>query len=273
MKPRILHCVILSALAACSTTRHTPPFGIGSGAILGGGGEAPVAAPLTTAQGPGTAPVPRPPSQAPAPRGQAQPQKRTSTSRWRDRETLLQGFFGANSYETVERSGGGRPTVDGSGEELAQTPVIGGGAQWKLAGERIDLGVEGMLSFSWRSDATAIAVGGGGAAVAVDVDLFVFELYGGPFASMFLGDNLRLYGSAGPLMQWASYEEESVFDDGSSSGFGLGWYARTGIEFMVGTGSMLGFGVRWSDSQVDLGSDGDLDLEGFQVGLTYSYFY
>jgi hypothetical protein len=192
--------------------------------------------------------------------------------RWRQGAPLMQGFFGAVLYEG-ERSGGTRPEVDIEYDDM-QVPTIGGGAQWKLAGDRIDIGVEAMLAFSWRSDATAIAVGGGGAAVAVDVDLFVFDLYGGPFASMFLGDNVRLYASVGPLMQWAEYEESSLFDDGNSSGFGLGYYARTGLELMVGRGSMIGMGVRWSDSAVDLSSEsGDLDLRGVQIALTFSQFY
>lgn len=191
---------------------------------------------------------------------------------WRQGAPLMQGFFGAVMYEG-QRSGGSRPDVDMDYDEM-QVPTIGGGAQWKLAGDNIDIGFEGMLAFSWRSDAAAYAIGGGGAAVAVDVDLFVFDLYGGPFASMFLGDHVRVYASVGPLMQWAQYEESSVFDDGSSSGFGLGYYARTGVELMLGRNSMIGMGFRWSDSSVDLSDgQGDLDITGLQVALTFSQFY
>lgn len=202
----------------------------------------------------------------------SEPEPAQGRPRWRQGAALMQGFFGAVLYEG-ERSGGSRPSVSVDYDEM-QVPTIGGGAQWKLAGERIDVGLEAMLAFSWRSDAAAVAVGGGGAAVAVDVDLFVFDLYGGPFASMFLGDNIRVYASVGPLMQWAQYEESSLLDDGNSSGFGLGYYARTGLEFVLGRNSMIGFGVRWSDSQVDLDSDsGDLDLSGVQLALTFSQLY
>jgi len=191
--------------------------------------------------------------------------------RWEKGHAAMQGFFGASFYDTVERTGGSTPDVDGSDEDASQAPVIGGGGQWKLAGERVDLGLEAMFGFSGRANATAFAAGGMGAAIAVDVDMLLFELYGGPFASVFLGDNARVYASAGPLMQWADYEQDSsvagIDEDGS--GFGTGWYARTGIEFGVGHGTMAGLGVRWSDSTIDLGSDvGDLDLEGFQVVLT-----
>lgn len=191
--------------------------------------------------------------------------------RWQPGEMVLQGFFGANFYQTLEVSGGSGAEVDGSGEDSAQSPVIGGGAQWKLGGEKIDWGIEAMFSFSWRANATAIAVGGGGAAIAVDVDMSLIELYGGPVANVFLSDKTRVYVSAGPLMQWVDYNQGSstagIDDDGS--GFGTGVYARTGIEFTIMPGTMMGLGVRWADSTTDLDGDlGDLELDGFQAVLT-----
>jgi hypothetical protein len=185
---------------------------------------------------------------------------------------LTQGYFGAVLYKG-DRTGGSRPAVSVDDDDL-EVPTFGGGAMWKLGGDNIDMGLEAMMSFGWRADAAAVAVGGGGAAVAVDVDLFVFDLYGGPFISMFLGRSVRAYVSAGPLMQWAQYEEASVFDDGNSSGFGFGYYARTGVEFVLGGGTMIGMGVRWSDTEVDLDNGlGDLDLTGLQIALTFSQMY
>ena len=66
-------------------------------------------------------------------------------------------------------------------------PVLGGGAQWKLAGERLDLGLEALLSFSSRSNLQAFSSSGGTTTVAFDVDLLLVELYGGPFVSKFIG--------------------------------------------------------------------------------------
>jgi hypothetical protein len=183
----------------------------------------------------------------------------------------MHGFFGAAAFEHAEVDGSGGATIDGDAGELDSYPVIGGGAQWKLGGQRMDFGLEGLLSFGWRSDAEAFVVGGGGAAIAIDVDMLVFELFGGPFASMMLGDKLRLYGAAGPLMQFADYAQTGggLADDGS--GFGYGWYARTGLEFALPSRTLIGFAVRWSDSEVDLGGRlGDLELEGVQAVLTVS---
>lgn len=188
---------------------------------------------------------------------------------WSEGQALMQGYLGSSTYSTVSVADG---DIDGDDGDLDTLPVIGGGAQWKIGGERIDFGFEGLLAFSGAANATAIAVGGGGTAVAVSVDMFIFELFGGPFVSVFLGEKLRLYGSAGPLMQWANYDQDSSsFVNDNGSGFGSGWYARTGFEFALASRTLLGFGVRWSDTSVDLGGDlNDLDMEGFQWMVTVS---
>jgi hypothetical protein len=187
---------------------------------------------------------------------------------WKRGQALMQGFFGAQFSTNIERNGGGTPDVEDDDTIL---PVIGGGGQWKLSGDKVDFGLEAMISFAWQANATAVAVGGGGAAVAVDFGLFVVDLYGGPFLSMFLGDKARVYISAGPLFEFADYDQNSINGaiHGSASGFGFGGYARTGIEFFLSRGTMLGMGVRWSKSQVDLSNNlGDLDLEGIQAVIT-----
>jgi hypothetical protein len=190
---------------------------------------------------------------------------------WQLNQPLMQGFLGASMFEHVEVDTGGAVQIDGDEGELDRLPVIGGGAQWKLGGERIDVGLEGMLSFSWRADAKAFAVGGGGGTVVVDVDVLLFELFGGPFASLFLGEKLRLYGGAGPLLQFADYSQSGsgLGDDGS--GFGAGWYARTGLEYALPSRAWIGLGLRWSDTNVDLGGNlGELEIEGVQAVLTVS---
>jgi hypothetical protein len=194
---------------------------------------------------------------------------RPKSQRWRARQEVLQGVLGVTFYDEFEQSGGSAVEIDGGGDTSSQLPLIGGGAQWKLGGEKIDFGIEALLAFGWRSGATAFVAGGGGAAVAVDVDTFIFDIYGGPFASMFLGEKSRVYVSAGPLISWVDYEQETVLASDSGSGFGTGLYARGGIEFAVGGGTMVGVGARWSDSTIDLdGGLGDLDMSGFQAYLT-----
>lgn len=201
-----------------------------------------------------------------------------SSEEWEVGRPLLQGTFGAQRLETLERTGGlGAPLEQ---DNRWQYPVVGGGAQWKLGGRHFDLGLEGLLAFGWRSRGGALAAGGGGLLVAVDLNLFVIELFGGPFLSLFLSERARWYAGAGPLMQFVEYEQRAVPAGGlgedfdrSSSGFGLGAYARTGLEFLITPNTWLGLGARWSDSVVDLGRGmGELDLEGVQFVLTLSNF-
>lgn len=195
-----------------------------------------------------------------------------SGSRWAPGRTMVQGYFGVLNLSDADREGGSIAGAEG-GDDFESIPTLGGGGMYKIGGQRIDWGLEGMLAFSGRANAAAFVAGGGGAAIAVDVDLLVFDLYGGPFISAFLGDRLRAYGAAGGLLQWASWDQDgaAAANSGDGDGFGGGVYARTGLEFLINPGMLLGFGARWSDSTVDLsGSLGDLDLEGVQYVVTVS---
>lgn len=199
----------------------------------------------------------RPPR--PAPQGPLQ---------WQEGQALLQGFVGVADAQKVERTDDPE-SVEG-GSDFDAIPVIGGGGQWKLGGDRVDMGLEGMLTLGGRANGGAIYVGSGGGAVAVSLDLFTLDVYGGPFASIFLGEKLRLYGSLGPVMQWASYHQSGV-DRGSGSGFGYGWYTRAGLEFRLDRDTQIGVGARWADTKASLSdSRGDLDIEGttFFVSLS-----
>ncbi len=194
---------------------------------------------------------------------------------WYPGQALLQGFGGASYLSDFTVSANGS-TVELDDDEYEVLPVLGGGAQLKLAGQALDFGLEGFLSFSGRTDLEAFASGGGGAVAVFDVSLLVVDVYGGPFLSCFLSDRLRVYGSAGPLLEWAGYEQsddtEDEDGDDDTSGFGGGFYARTGIEFLLPSGKLVGFGARWSDSSIELGDDfGDLDLQGLELFVSYSY--
>lgn len=187
---------------------------------------------------------------------------------WRRGQAWMQGYVGAGSSDaaTVDQGGGFEVEI-----EDVDYPFLGGGAQWKLGGEKVDLGVEGLLSFGWRSNVAAFYVGGGGAAVAVDVDSLLFDLSAGPFASVFLGDSTRVYVGAGPSLQWVQYDQDVDVAGTSNggSGFGTGLYARTGIEWRLDASNLIGLGFRWTDGEVDLDDGlGDLDVEGYQVYLT-----
>src|SRR6185436_15697759 len=117
-------------------------------------------------------------------------------------------------------------------------------------------------------------VGGGSVVVVADNDIFLFDFFGGPFFDLMLGQRTRVYVGAGPLLQWGSVDLDwnqpiQGHVHSSDSGFGVGWYARTGIEFAMRPGLQIGFGIRWVDSYLDLSGDIDrLDFEGEQYYLT-----
>jgi hypothetical protein len=245
-------CLPLCLVAACASPR-TPVSGPAHDGLSGFAPE--LALPAESATAGSAIEGPAPASAVPA------------SHKWRQGETALQGWIGAAFYD-YELDGS---ATFASADESVTAPCIGGGAQWKLGGERIDFGIEGMLGFAWRGGSSAFVSSGGGAAIAVDVDVYLFELFGGPFANVFLGDKVRVYGAAGPVLQWANYEQDSInpTGDGTGDGFGAGYYVRTGVEFDAGTNTMLGIGVRWTDSVIDLGGRlGDLDLQGVQVVLS-----
>lgn len=184
---------------------------------------------------------------------------------WRPGQPYLQGYVGVGFVDELTRRGGDDPNVEA---DFDTYPTIGGGGQWKLGGERVDWGIEGLLAFGGRVDAAAFTSGGGGAAIALRIDMLLFDIYGGPFASAFLGERVRVYAGAGPLVQWASYEQSDGLS-GSGTGFGVGYYGRGGIEFLITPGTLAGIGARWADSRVDLGSGlGDVDVRGSQVFVT-----
>jgi hypothetical protein len=186
---------------------------------------------------------------------------------WERYQLLLQGYAGWGYYDNVTLDGDPSSSIDDS----TSAGLVGGGAQWKLGGDTIDFGLEGMFNISGRGDVVAFSSTSAGAVVAVDADLAVFELYGGPFASVFLGRHLRAYASAGPQAQWVDYTQfdPDLNEDVDSNASGVGTYARVGLELVLESRTMIGLGVRWSKWSVDLPDDrGQLDLEGLQYLFT-----
>jgi hypothetical protein len=194
------------------------------------------------------------------------PRSAPPPARWRPGQAAFQGYLGA-AFVEVSREGSAFDLQD----DDATMPVIGGGAQWKLAGDKLDFGFESLLSFAWGGDLAGSVSTGGGAAFAVDVDVLVFDFLGGPFVGAFLGDRARIYAAAGPVLRWGVYDQDgpTALTSGDGSGFGVGYYARTGIEFGVARSTMIGVGALWSDVELDLsGGLGDLDVDGFQAFVT-----
>ncbi|MEQ1892349.1 MAG: hypothetical protein ABL998_07415 [Planctomycetota bacterium] len=156
----------------------------------------------------------------------------------------------------------------------ASLPLIGAVYQQPLVGRRLRFGIEGGFSLSWENDVQAVLVDSGSAAIVAENDFLLIDLSGGVYADLMLGRRLRLYGGAGPLLQFASVDAEwndSVLGNVNvdENAFGGGYYARTGFELAFGAGTTVGLGVRYLDSSVDPGGGIDsIEFEEWQYVLT-----
>ncbi|MFN0242616.1 MAG: hypothetical protein ACKVWV_06955 [Planctomycetota bacterium] len=190
--------------------------------------------------------------------------------RWTPAEVAMQGLFGVAYLDRVTLHQPGAD-VEIDSDDLDNYPLLGGGGQWKLAGEHVDFGLEALFSVAWRAGATAFRAGGGGAVIAIDVDTTLVDVFGGPFVNVFLGDGLRVYASAGPVLQFIDYEQEDPTTEleQSANGFGAGGYVRAGFEFRLPNGYFLGLGARRTATDADLDSDlGEFDVDATQFYVT-----
>lgn len=187
-------------------------------------------------------------------------------------QIVTQGMVGASFLTEVERSGGTNPPEGPQPDDLERHPLIAGAFQWPLWGRRIDAGLELGGSLGFQSGGGYVSGGDGELVVAVDIDMYVFDLYGGPFVSTALGDDVRVWVSAGPLLQFAEYDLEGEADiSARSSGFGTGLYARAGVDLVVSKTMMVGVGARWLDTHTSLGGTlGHLDMQGTEVFVTFT---
>lgn len=189
-------------------------------------------------------------------------------------QVIAQGMLGASLLTDVSRTGGDYPPVTESGD-LERLPMIAGSFQWPMWGKRIDAGLEAGGSLGFRTGAGYFRAGGSGLQVALEIDMYIFDLFGGPFVSTSLGDKVRIWGGAGPLMQFVNYSQDGTQGDedisASSTGFGTGYYVRTGIDLMATKSMMVGIGARWVDSRTSLGSGlGNLDMQGTQLFVAFT---
>lgn len=198
--------------------------------------------------------------------------RRASTSR-----DFVQGSVGITQYATG-------PSVAAPGtlvvDEGAETfPMLGGAFQHALKDGPVQLGIEGGLSGGWQTNRTVLAAGNGAIVTQRDNQLLLLDTFVGAYASVPLEGGWRIYGGAGPVLQYASVKSRDLdlppgSERESLDGFGGGWYARAGFELELGGPLLLGLGVRWVDSYADLGPGfNDLLLDGVQFGLTLSQAY
>jgi hypothetical protein len=196
-----------------------------------------------------------------------------------DENYTVQGLLGAVQYENLKfdaPNSGGQTEVD-----VSILPQIGGAWTTLPIGDRFQVGLETTFLLGFRFDKiNYIYAGSGGTYISLSTSMWMFDFSGGAYANFFLdqGKKVRLYVGGGPLMAYAAYRTESQYDDGTTptetdneSAFGIGAYARTGIEFRVQERGTLGVGVRGSWSSVDFTQfGGSSELVGIAAFVTYT---
>lgn len=197
-----------------------------------------------------------------------------------DKNYTVQALLGAVQFENLKidnTSGTGDPVE----VDVSLVPQLG--AAWgTLPGEgRFQLGLEASFLLGFRLDTVnAASIGGSGLYVSISTSMWMFDLAGGPYANLFLDKKkrVRLYGGVGPLMTYVDYRserketdtDEEVYDTNESV-FGIGVYARAGVEFRIYEYGMLGVGARGTWSNVDFSDvGGNSELVGGAAFVSFT---
>ncbi|MCF7849626.1 MAG: hypothetical protein K9M45_12310 [Kiritimatiellales bacterium] len=202
------------------------------------------------------------------------------TSDWDDPYTI-QALLGAMKFKDLqfeETSEDGTVTVE---TDTSLIPQLGGDWATLPKGGIIQYGLECSFLLGFQVDEVSGRAGGGGLYVKVESSMWMFDLAGGPYLNIPLGGWGRIYGGAGPLLMYIDYDVEREEEDtgtgneetysDSESAFGVGVYARAGVEFRVHERGYLGVGARGVWVSIDLSSVGGTDdISGIGGFVTYT---
>lgn len=194
----------------------------------------------------------------------------------------LQALVGAASFGSDEltftspaaNGGSTRDTVD-----LHQIPYLGLALQIPLAGRFTEAGLEISALGGWRSRPATVFVGENRSAVRVDADFWLLDIAAGFFVRQPIGTRWVGYLAAGPTMDFASYRHDATTVDNPvepavpsthDSAFGLGGYARAGLEYRLADQGFIGVCVRASASNLSFEQTSASGLYGVQGFLTFT---
>lgn len=197
-----------------------------------------------------------------------------------DENFTVSALLGAVQYEDLKFTPPDAEAGETEKVDVSLLPQLGGAWTTLPRGERFQYGLECSFLLGFRFDKINYAyLGGGGAVVSLSTSMWMFDLAGGGYASLFIdkGQKFRVYAGSGPLMLYANYRTEQEYDDGTpteketESVFGLGWYARAGFEFRLYEKGMIGLNARWNWASADFTeSGGSSDVDGIAVFATFT---
>jgi hypothetical protein len=190
-----------------------------------------------------------------------------------DENFTVSGLLGAVQYQNLKFTP--PDSAEAVDVDLSLIPQVGGAWTTLPLGERFQYGLEATFLLGFRFDSVNYAyLGGGGAYISLSTSMWMFDLAGGPYVNLFLtkSEKVRIFAGAGPTITFAVYQADKTYSDTSTtesddeSAFGLGLYARAGIEFRVVEKGMLGMSVRGSWANLDFSAvGGETAVDG--IGL------
>lgn len=184
-------------------------------------------------------------------------------------QALLGGArYDGLEFETTADDGSSVTTTD-----MSRLPQLGGAWSTLPKGDKLQFGLECSFLLGFKFDDVTTYNGAHGTYVDVSSSLWLFDIAGGAYLNLDLGEKLRVYGAAGPVMMVGLYNTETDYNNVNQSetevGFGL--YARAGLELKVQRNGYLGAGLRGTYSSLDFSeAGGSSDLKGIGVFLTYT---
>lgn len=194
-----------------------------------------------------------------------------------DEPYTSQGLLGAVQFENLKFKVSDSTTPTET--DLSLIPQLGGAWGTLPKGDRFQYGLECSFLLGFQFDEVNYIVVNSGLHASVSTSMWMFDLAGGPYASLFLDKNhrVRIYCGGGPLMTYADYQSDKNYEDNTpdenadETAFGVGVYARTGVEFRIYEQGMLGLGARGSWASVDFSDvGGSSDLVGLAAFVTFT---
>lgn len=197
-------------------------------------------------------------------------------------ENLIQGMIGVMKFEHDTFS-----LTDVNGEtykgDMPSLPYLGGLVQFKhFQSKRMSAGLEAGVLFGFVNYSTTVVVNGGASVYFKNQFLLADGMFGG-YVDLLLADRFRFYVGAGPMAMYGRLRLDNQDDvsiqpvyyvNQTVTAFGLGGYARTGLEFKVGSGTFFGVQARYITADLDFGNDvGEVDMSGYQYMLTATQAY
>lgn len=198
-----------------------------------------------------------------------------------DKNYTVQALLGAARFDNLKFNI--QDSATPTHTDLSTLPQLGGAWTTLPKGKRFQYGLESSLLLGFQVDkVNYLYLGGGGLHVSLSTSLWTFDLAGGGYLSLFLDParKVRLYAGGGPLLMYVDYHADKEFSDNSNSEsstkteFGVGAYARTGIEYRLYEKGMLGIGARssWVDINLsDIGGRSRLRSVGFFATFTAGF--